>query len=148
LGSPPDIEANVAPVETASAGRLVVDGSVTCPEIGLLQTSLELSVHAGRVCSIRGANRNNAAFLEELLGPAGSPRRVVAECGVGLNPLARLTGAMLTDEGAWGSVHIGLGSNSTIGGVNCADFHLDFVIRNPTLSIDGKECLPNGSTAL
>ena len=55
-----------------------------------------------------------------------------------------LTGVMLTDEGALGCVHFGLGSNHTIGGINETDFHLDFVIRNPDLAVDGVPLIQMG----
>lgn len=48
LGSPPDIESNVSPVEDASEGIVIVDGSITCPEIGLLNTLVELVVSKGK----------------------------------------------------------------------------------------------------
>ena len=122
----------------------MVDGSITCPEIGLVVEPVSLTVSAGRVTGIDGGQDDSARILSDILGPLGSPRRVVAELGVGLNPLARLTGLMLTDEGALGGVHFGLGANATVGGVNDTDFHLDVVVRNASLSVDGREILNKG----
>jgi len=62
----------------------------------------------------------------------------VAELGIGLNPLAELSGAMLEDEGCLGTAHLGMGSNATIGGENEVPFHLDHVIRDACIEIDGK----------
>jgi leucyl aminopeptidase (aminopeptidase T) len=62
--------------------------------------------------------------------------RVVAEIGVGLNPAAELCGAMLEDEGCAGTVHVGIGANAAIGGANAVPFHLDVVLRAPTLLVD------------
>lgn len=143
LGSPPDIESNIAPVETASVGVIVVDGSVATPEIGLVTRPLRLEVEGGKVCAVSGEDAAAVAHLESMLGERGSPRRVVAELGIGLNPLAKLTGLMLTDEGTLG-VHIGLGSNSTIGGANYAGFHLDVITRSAHLEIDGETILADG----
>jgi 2,5-dihydroxypyridine 5,6-dioxygenase len=136
LGSPPDIEANVSPVEDRSEGTIVVDGSVTCPEIGLLKTPVFLTVHTGRIASIASEDQGYVDVLERMLGGPTSPRRVLAELGIGLNPAARLTGTMLTDEGALGCIHVGFGSNSTVGGTNEADFHLDFVLRSASIFVD------------
>ena len=144
LGSPPDIEANVSPIENASQGIIVVDGSITCDEFGLLDTPIILEIENGKVVDIRSKNAAYVSKLEEILGPIGSSKRVVAELGVGFNPNATLTGRMLTDEGAAGFVHFGLGSNSTVGGKNEVSFHLDFVIRNPTLAIDDKTMIEGG----
>jgi leucyl aminopeptidase (aminopeptidase T) len=83
--------------------------------------------------------------LERLFKTAGSDKALVlAECGVGLNEKAKLTGTMLTDEGAYGTMHFGFGSNATVGGVNDVAFHLDFVFRSPTLTVDGKTVLERG----
>ena len=53
----------------------------------------------------------------------------LAECGIGLNPKARLTGNMLTDEGSKGCIHFGFGANNTVGGINNVAFHLDFILK-------------------
>jgi leucyl aminopeptidase (aminopeptidase T) len=144
LGSPPDIEANVSPVENASEGVIVVDGSITCDEFGLLETPIIMEINKGKVVKITSENSNYVANLESILGPIGSSKRVVAELGVGFNPNAILTGRMLTDEGAAGFVHFGFGSNSTVGGKNEVAFHLDFVIKNPNLSIDQNVLIVGG----
>lgn len=148
LGSPPDIEANVSPIETSATGRLVIDGSITCPEIGLLARPMVLDVERGKVGRLVDGRAEDLAELARQLGDAGSPRRVVAELGVGLNPDARLTGTMLTDEGALGCVHVGLGANDTVGGTNAVDFHLDLVMRDATLSVDGVQLLERGTVVV
>ncbi|HEY1719616.1 MAG TPA: hypothetical protein VGG27_00095 [Magnetospirillaceae bacterium] len=144
LGSPPDIEANVSPIETSAEGRAVIDGSITCGEFGLLDTPMILDIVAGKVVVIQNARRANADIMEGIFGPIGSKRRVLAECGIGLNPLAKLTGAMLTDEGTLGCIHFGFGANHTVGGKNEVDFHLDFVMRKPTLVVDGVTLMRDG----
>lgn len=148
LGSPPDIEANVSPIETSATGRLVVDGSITCPEIGLLERPVVVDVDDGRLRRIVDGRPADRAELERQLHDAASARRVVAECGVGLNPDARLTGTMLTDEGALGCVHIGVGANDTVGGRNRVDFHLDLVMRDASLTVDGRPILDRGTVVL
>lgn len=148
LGSPPDIEANVPPLENRSEGTIVVDGSITCSQIGLLEKPLVLTVRDGKVEAFEGEKSDQIDLLNEIFGGLSSKRRVLAECGVGLNPLAKLSGSMLIDEGALGTVHFGLGSNYTIGGENEIDFHLDFVIRKATLKIDGKMILRDGELVL
>lgn len=144
LGSPPDIEANVSPVETVSEGTVVVDGSIPYPSLGLLVRPLVLRVKGGRVIHMEG-DADTVERLEQLFASA-DPRktRVLAECGVGLNPRARLTGVMLTDEGAFGTMHFGFGSNATVGGTNDVAFHLDFVFRNATMTVDGTPVLAAG----
>ena len=136
LGSPPDIESNVSPQEDQSEGAVVIDGSITCPEIGLLITPVILTVERGRIVRFESKNKEYVTILETIFEERGSKRRILSECGVGLNPAARLTGSMLTDEGTLGCMHFGFGSNYTMGGKNKVDFHLDFVFKHVCLKID------------
>lgn len=142
LASPPDAEANVAVVEHASEGTLVVDGSVPHPRLGVLDSPLVLTVRGGMVVAVEG---DRADVLEALLDAPGDPAaRIVAELGVGLNAEAELTGRMLEDEGAAGTAHVGIGANATVGGTNQVASHIDHVVRRPTLSVDGVTILQDG----
>ena len=69
----------------------------------------------------------------------------MAEFGLGLNPLAQLTGNMLEDEGCAGTAHFGLGANATIGGLNVVPFHLDFIFFHPTVATDGVTIVEKGA---
>lgn len=144
LGSPPDIEANVSPLENSAEGTVVVDGSITHPDFGLLEKPIQIDLKKGRITKFRGGSEDQINMLNAMFGEYDSPRRVLAECGVGLNPEAKLTGTMLTDEGALGCVHFGFGANHTMGGENEVDFHLDFVFHAATLDIDGKTMIKSG----
>ncbi len=145
IASPPDAEVNIAPLEDSAEGVLVVDGSIPCPEIGLLKRPVTLSIRAGKVVDIAGPH---AAALNRIFDSVGTETaRVVAEFGIGLNPAARLCGAMLEDEGCLGTVHLGIGSNATIGGCNNVPLHLDFVLRSPAITIDGRWIDPAGDVS-
>ena len=50
--------------------------------------------------------------LRALFAAPGPKSHVLGEFGIGLNPLAELTGVMLEDEGCLGTIHFGFGSNS------------------------------------
>lgn len=142
IASPPDCEANIAVVESESTGRLLVDGSITHPRLGLLTVPIEFFIEQGKVKSIKGYKSD---ILKGILSEVGDERALtVAEFGVGLNPLARLCGKMLEDEGTLGTVHIGLGSNWGIGGASAVPFHLDMVIKKPTVILDGNTIIENG----
>ena len=149
LGSPPDIESNVSPVEDASEGIVVVDGSVACEEIGLLRAPITLHVAGGRIRRFESEIPEYVETCERLFARVDSPLAyVLAECGVGLNPAATLTGNMLTDEGVLGCVHFGFGSNATVGGLNDVPFHIDFVFRQASLWIDGQPILLYGEPVI
>jgi len=144
LGSPPDIEANISPIENSANGIVIINGSITHPNFGLLKSPVTLTVKNGKIIDFESDNKKQVCMLNELFGPLDSKRRVLAECGVGLNPAAKLTGIMLTDEGALGYLHFGFGANHTVGGLNEVDFHLDFVFRAATLTLDSKILIQSG----
>ena len=144
LGSPPDIEANVSPIEDHSEGVAVIDGSIPYPGFGLLPEPIALYVQQGRIVRFEGDSQITAR-LEKLFRSAGSEKALIlAELGVGLNPLATLTGVMLADEGASGCIHFGFGSNVTVGGMNDIPFHLDFVFRAGSVVVDDRLIIESG----
>ena len=136
LGSPPDIETNISPLEEKSEGVIIIDGSITCNEIGLIEHDVSLLINKGYIQKTNCEDKDIENKLNKILCEKFSKRRILAELGIGLNPLAKLTGIMLTDEGALGTIHFGFGSNITVGGQNDVDFHLDFVLFKPTIKID------------
>jgi len=146
LGSPPDVEANVAPLEEKTEGTIVVDGSITHERLGLLKVPVILRIAKGKIVDIDSEDLVQKEALQKIMRSAGSEKALVlGELGIGFNPEAKLCGNMLVDEGTYGCVHFGFGSNWTIGGRNKVDFHLDFVIRKPTLTADQTDILKEGA---
>jgi leucyl aminopeptidase (aminopeptidase T) len=144
LGSPPDIETNISPVEASSEGVLVVDGSIPCRQIGLLEQNITIIVAAGLITKIDTSAKQGKS-LEKLLDIKSNFKRgILAEFGIGLNPKAKLLGFMLEDEGCLGTVHFGFGSNATVGGKNDVNFHLDTVISKPNVFVNNIQIMKNG----
>ncbi len=142
LASPPDSETNIAPLEYATNGTIVVDGSIPCEELGILKKPITLKVEKGFITSIFGAKSD---ILDNLFAKTGNPKsKILGEVGIGLNPKASICGIMLIDEGCRGTVHFGFGSNCTIGGVNDAPIHLDMIIKDPTVEIDDYTLIKDG----
>jgi len=139
LGSPPDVEANITLIENQSYGTVVVDGSVPIPEIGYLNTPLKLHLQNGVVTAIESDNTENVQILNNLFDLYSPESRILAELGVGFNKNAELCGNMLVDEGAYGTIHLGFGSNIFLGGKNSAECHVDFVFFADSLMFDGLE---------
>lgn len=148
LGSPPDSEVNIAPIETSCEGIFIVDGSIPCQQLGLLADPIQLEFDKGKVAHISGKNKDHVDILEKMFKNAGPESKILGEFGIGLNPNAKLCGVMLIDEGARGTVHLGIGSNSTIGGENIVPFHLDFVMMHATVEIDGRIVLNEGQVLI
>ena len=136
LGSPPDIEANVSPIESHSNGKVIIDGSIPYPGIGQLKNPITLELKSGKISSMYGDDVV-CGKLENLFEIYGENSRILAECGVGFNKKANLCGNMLMDEGAYGTIHLGFGSNIILGGSNEINFHLDFVFYANNLILDG-----------
>lgn len=145
LGSPPDIEANVAPVEENSNGILVIDGSITDYRLGLLKEPLRMPIKDGRIEGFDCTDPDVCLLLDRIFQTVHSDRAYyIGEFGIGFNRDAVLCGNMLIDEGAKGCVHFGMGSNWTIGGANNVGFHLDFVMKNATVFVDDLIIIDNG----
>jgi leucyl aminopeptidase (aminopeptidase T) len=146
LGSPPDVEANVSPREAFSNGVIVVDGAITCDGIGRVHCPVTLSVNSGRLTNVESDSVEYIRIIKDLFQRVGDEKAyTLAECGIGLNPKAEITGHMLTDEAAYGCIHFGFGSNAMVGGLNDIPFHVDFVTRNGSIWIDDEPIFIDGN---
>ncbi|WP_166669000.1 aminopeptidase [Alicyclobacillus sacchari] len=137
-GNAPSGEAYLAPVEGTATGELVVDGSLA--GIGLLKSPVRLTVREGLLVAAEGERADEWLMM---LGDTPAARNV-AELGIGTNDKARLTGVILEDEKALGTVHVAFGSNATFGGTVEAGVHLDVVMLAPTLYLDDEIVMQDG----
>ncbi|MBC7325395.1 MAG: aminopeptidase, partial [Moorella sp. (in: Bacteria)] len=112
FGNLPAGEAYIAPREGTARGVLVIDGALA--GFGVLEKPLRIKVEAGQAVAVSGGRE--AGCLEDIFHRYGPASRNIAELGIGLNPLARLSGNVLEDEKVRGTVHIALGDNSNFGG--------------------------------
>lgn len=144
LGSPPDIESNISPKEKKSNGTLVINGSVADQSIGLIKDPIKLEIKNGKIIKINSTSKKNLFLLNNIFKRYNSKAKILAEIGIGMNKKSELTGNMLTDEGAYGCIHFGFGSNFSVGGKNKVGFHLDFITKNHSLYIDEKKIIDNG----
>ena len=132
----PDIEVYIAPVEDSVEGVAVIDGSIS--GVGLAHTPVRLEIVKGIVRRISGGAE--AAKLRTVLANQDNRRAYqIAEIGIGLNPKAKLRGAIIEDESALGTAHFALGDNSGFGGENYAPSHIDMVFKKPTIRLDGEQ---------
>lgn len=144
FGNLPAGEAYIAPVEGTAKGTLIIDGSMAA--IGLIDEPISIKVENGMAMEISGGKE--AEKLNQLMEKHGTKARNIAELGIGLNPKALITGIVIEDEKAEGTIHIALGDNSTFGGQVEVDSHLDGVIKNPTVTIDGEVVIEQGKLVL
>jgi 2,5-dihydroxypyridine 5,6-dioxygenase len=140
----PNIEANISPVEGTTQGVIVGDGSIPYYDIGVIEEPVLFKVKEGFIHEITGGQQ--ARFIRRLLA-AQNDKFVynIAQFAVGLNPMCRaLTGVMLNDEGVLGTIHIGIGTSSNLGGSTKAATHFDVIIQNPTVALDEKTVIEDG----
>ncbi len=84
----------------------------------------------------------------KLLEQHGDPGRNLAELGVGTNERAHLSGLVLEDEKILGTVHVAFGASAGIGGTVSVPIHLDIVILDASLEVDGRTVLERGQFVL
>ncbi len=69
----------------------------------------------------------------------------IAEFAIGTNPTAKVTGNVLEDEKVFGTCHVAFGDNTSYpGGKNESILHMDVIIFEPTIELDGKIIMENG----
>jgi leucyl aminopeptidase (aminopeptidase T) len=118
---------------------LVVDGTIA--GIGRVGAPVELAVEGGHLTAAAGAEGER---LMELLRAHGDDGTNVAELGIGTNEQAKLTGDLLEDEKILGTAHVAFGASAGIGGTVRVPIHLDCVVLEPDVSIDGEPVVRGG----
>ncbi|HEX8958589.1 MAG TPA: aminopeptidase [Solirubrobacterales bacterium] len=139
FGNIPCGEGFIAPVEGTAEGTLVVDGSIA--GVGRLEEAVALEISGGHLVDASG---DEGAQLMELLTMHGPDGTNVAELGIGTNEEAILTGNVLEDEKILGSAHIAFGASAAIGGTVQVPVHLDCVLLEPTVEVDGRAIVMAG----
>jgi leucyl aminopeptidase (aminopeptidase T) len=134
--APPDIEAGTAPVESSSAGVVVVDADLLFMGQGPLPTPVVLHIEGGE---LRAAEGDEAGRLDEMLARCADERMSnLAEVSMAFNPSGRVCGVAMETESALGTAHIALGNSIAYGGTVDAVAHLDCVMRDASLELDGR----------
>jgi leucyl aminopeptidase (aminopeptidase T) len=139
FGNLPCGEGFIAPVEGTTEGTLVVDGSIA--GVGIPDEPATLTVEAGHLVA---ASNQAGARLMELLTTHGRDGTNVAELGVGSNEKAILTGNVLEDEKILGTAHVAFGASAAIGGTVQVPVHLDCVVTEPDVLLDGEPLVRAG----
>lgn len=140
---PPGLFLSV-PRSGSASGVAVVDGSIT--QIGRVATPVTMSFENGRLVRIEGGSE--ATRLSNLLASLDDDGAYAfAAWGIGTNPGAALIGEDPSFEGerVYGWTHVSTGSSATLpGGSVHAKIHLDGIISQPTIYLDGELILESG----
>jgi leucyl aminopeptidase (aminopeptidase T) len=136
FGNLPAGEAFIAPV----GGEGTVVASSLSP-LGLSDEPATLTVRDGHIVAAEGGLGPEYLALLQAHGEKGTN---LAELGVGTNDRAQLTGNVLEDEKILGTVHVAFGASAGIGGNVSVPIHLDVVVLDATLMVDGQTVLDSG----
>ncbi len=139
FGNLPCGEGFIAPLEGTSEGTLVVDGTIA--GLGRVSQPIELTIEGGHLADAKGGE---GPQLLKILRGAGEGGTNVAELGIGTNERAELTGNLLEDEKLLGTVHVAFGASAGIGGTVQVPVHIDCVVLEPELTIDGEAIVRGG----
>ena len=138
----PDGESVVSPVEGSAEGVLVNPFTIEKREIAFPKEPIRVEVRQGRIAGISGGYE--ADFFARVLAEAGESAHNIAELALGTNPECRLGPKMREAKKAWGTAHIGVGDNKSIGGVVDSPLHIDMIFRNPTVTVDNTVLVKDG----
>ncbi|MFC1614685.1 aminopeptidase, partial [Gemmatimonadota bacterium] len=131
-----DGEVFTAPVENSTNGIILVDG---CAYGGPPREPFSLKIRNGEVVNLTELNENDKQqnyVLKDLNRDENA--RVLAELGIGINPGASQDADIIESEQARGTCHFGFGHNIGFGGQNNSSSHIDYVILDLSIEIDGK----------
>ncbi len=124
------------------------EGTLVASSLAPLGISAEpatLIVAEGRLVAADGGL--GPRYIELLLAH-GELGTNLAELGVGTNDKAQLTGNVLEDEKILGTVHVAFGASAGLGGTVSVPIHLDVVILDASLEVDGQAVLDRGRYVL
>jgi hypothetical protein len=138
----PNGEYNVCPIDGSGNGKLVID--LCMHQIGRIKDPIELTIKDGRITTIEGGA--DAHFLRNYLETYGDENAYIcpAEASVGINSKALVRGVQREDKNILGTMHFGLGTNVDVGGTIHSNIHMDGVILEPTLYVDGEMRIQHG----
>jgi leucyl aminopeptidase (aminopeptidase T) len=136
----PGGEVSLPPLEGTTQGRIVIEHVMT--DIGRLAKPIAWVVEKGEAVRFEGGAEAQA--LEAHIDGIKNARNI-AELGIGLNPKSRLSGGITEVKKKYGTVHMALGDSAAgYGGSVVSDVHLDGMILNPRVEIDGEVIVENG----
>ena len=161
-GNLPAGESFISPEKGSANGTIVFDGSISLSGgDSIINDPIHCRVENGFVKGING-KAEAKALLETITRaeqdaldyekdgriPKGQGAeyaknaRSIGELGIGLNPAARITGAMLEDEKAFRTCHFAVGHNYD--NDTPALIHLDGLVKEPTITA----YMPDGSAVV
>ena len=112
-------------------------------KIGQVTEPLRVEIKDGWITNVEGgkqAQQLNDIF--EKFDP--NARRIASQFALGMNPDCRIIPESKEVSKKLGTLHVAMGDNISLGGTIQSGLHIDYVLLNPTVWLDGKLILENG----
>jgi leucyl aminopeptidase (aminopeptidase T) len=136
----PGGEVSFPPLEGTANGTIVFERVVT--DLGAISEPIRITVRDGEAVAIDGGR--DATRLRALVDGVPGARNI-GELGMGLNPAARVSDDITESKKRQGTAHFALGDNAGgYGGVVESPIHLDGMLFEVTISIDGDVLVEDG----
>jgi leucyl aminopeptidase (aminopeptidase T) len=126
-------EVYTAPLENMTHGKFVMEYAPTSK----LKKPLTLYIDKGKLSYIEGDD-NFKRHLTEAIEKNNLVSNI-AELGIGTNRAAKNFQNILEAEKIYGTIHMALGDNSSFGGIVRVNFHEDFILFNPEITVTTKD---------
>lgn len=126
-------EVYTAPLENLTHGKFVMEYAPTYK----LKNPLTLYIDKGKLSYIDG-NDDFKGHLIRAIEENGLVSNI-AELGIGTNKSAKNFQNILEAEKIYGTIHMALGDNSSFGGSVRVNFHEDFILFNPEITVITKD---------
>ena len=140
IANVPAGEVYCAPLEDSVNGRVILDRTFIQ---GNRIRDLVLEFTNGDAKPVE-AKEGFDVFVDFVNAGHGDSLRL-GEFGVGLNPaVAEAYGSVLTDEKMTGTIHLALGENRFMDGINSCSYHQDMLVFEPTVEADGTVIMDKG----
>lgn len=139
----PGGEVSLPPVEGTAEGVVVVEHVMT--DLSLLAEPMKWTVERGVVVAIDGGA--DARRLEAHIENVENARNI-GEIGIGMNPEARLTAEITESKKKLGTAHVAMGDSAgEYGGTVVSDVHLDGMVLDATIEVDGEVVVDRGTVS-
>ncbi len=136
-GAIPDYaEVGIAPLEGKARGTVNVGIGIT--GLGRIREPLLLEFEEGRLVGATG--EKSTKVLEFVRSYKNLD--VLCEVAIGMSHIETRSEWLFSEKKRLGYVHLGMGSNTRIGGMNDSERHLDFIVGRAEIKVDsGKTSL-------
>jgi leucyl aminopeptidase (aminopeptidase T) len=139
----PGSQVSIAPVEETINGTIVIDASDSVQ--GIVNSPYSFTLEQGIITSVDG-DREADAMRDWLDTRDDATIYRLCHFSIGLNSQAGISGNMLEDERLLAGLDFGFGyQDPSFGGtVGQSPYHMDIMLANPTVFLDGKEMSGRG----